>query len=105
MSLHFKYIGWSTENSSDKIWGVIYLEPMPDRDQSVWGSIYTYKHVVVFWGRRNKKMQHKISLDDYSLEKTLTKKKESYTEITIDNLDPECIADLEKAAMWAMLKI
>ena len=45
--MDYKFIGWNKEDGSDKVWGAIYME---DR------TIIRPK-VLIFWGRRGKKLQ------------------------------------------------
>lgn len=51
MNVNYKFIGWNTYGNSDKVWGVIYLEPA-----RLGGKC------VTFWGRRGKKTSDKIIL-------------------------------------------
>ena len=106
MSLNFKFIGWCQDGNSDKVWGVIYLEPLPDRGFSF--NDYTYVKTVTFWGRRGKKLQTKIGLDDWEMLRNIeAKKNKGYVEIQPDKLQsvyPEFEKDLETTAIWAMLR-
>lgn len=106
MRLNFKYIGWCHEDNSDKVWGVIYLESLPDRGISY--SDYTFVKTVTFWGKRGGKLQTKIGEDNVELAKSIDKKKsKGYTQIQPDKLEtvyPEFQQDLETTAIWAALR-
>lgn len=101
---NYKFIGWSTENGSDKVWGVIFLEnpaPYPN---------FTYSNVkcVTFWGKRGKKFQSKLSYDDYKMMKLISDKiDKGYQQVDknhLDNVYPEFEKDLDKLAFWSTLK-
>lgn len=97
----YKFIGWCQEDNHDKVWGVIYLE----NSQTVKSGC---AKCVTFWGRRGKKLQTKICIDDYDLAKLIrSKTQKGYQEVNADKLNqvyPEFEADLQKTAIWAMLK-
>ena len=101
--LNYKWIGWCNEEGHDKVWGVIFLGKPKDN----W--FYTNEKCVSFWGRRGKKLQTKMVVDDYELEKLInSKKKKGYNEVDRTKLDevyPEFEDDLSKTAFWAMFKI
>lgn len=101
--LHYKFIGWCQEDSHDKVWGVIFLE----RPDSL--SRYSESKCVSFWGRRGKKLQTKLVIDDYELEKLiLSKERKGYKKVDTQKLNevyPEFEEDLGKTAFWAMFKI
>lgn len=105
-TLNYKFIGWCHDDNSDKVWGVIYLESLPDRGFAYYG--YTYVKTAIFWGKRGGKLQTKICQDDVELYKTIQKKRQrGYTEIDVNKLSsvyPEFEQDLAASAMWAMLK-
>jgi predicted DNA-binding WGR domain protein len=99
--MNYRFIGhcFDPKENHDKVWGAIFLgEP------GVWGT-----RVLTFWGRRGKKLQTKLAQDDWCMTKLInTKVNNGYVEIDADRLDkvyPEFEADLEKTAMWAMLKL
>lgn len=94
--MKFDHIGWCKEGFHDKVWGIIRL----DGD-----------HCVTFWGRRGAKLRTKMIKADYWEAGELFRKKcnkKDYREIQENELDrvyPEFKSDLEKTAIWAMLKL
>jgi len=100
----YEFIGWCKENNHDKVWGIISLES--PGDQYSWSR----RKYVVFWGRRGKKLQTKSmteSLENIS-KLVRSKKKKNYVGIDEDKLSsvyPEFKTDLEKTAVWAILKM
>lgn len=99
--MKYKFIGWCKEGIHDKVWGAISL-----REEINSGRYQA--SVLTFWGRRGKKLQTKLVLDDWDLSKLITsKEKKGYKEINESDLDqvyPEFQNDLEKTAIWATLK-
>ena len=99
--MEYKFIGscYDPANNHDKVWGVIYLGD----------HLTEYRpKCLVFWGRRGKKLQTKLSVDDYEMTKLIRNKELRYTEVTESKLHsvyPEFQADLEKTAMWATLSM
>jgi len=91
--VNYKFIGWCREDKHDKVWGVITLHS---------------NSYVTFWGRRGSKLQTKISTDSHAVNHSIYKKKRNgYQSIPRDEIDqvyPEFQSDLEKTALWAMLK-
>jgi len=91
--MDYKFIGWCRADNHDKVWGVIALHS---------------DSYVTFWGRRGSKLQTKISNDLYSVNDLIYKKQlKGYKSIQRDEIDevyPEFQSDLEKTALWAMLK-
>jgi len=104
INFNYKFIGWSTEDGSDKVWGVIYLEQPPET------KYYSYSNVkcVTFWGKRGKKFQSKLSHDDYNMKKLIQSKiDKGYKSVTISHLNdvyPEFEKDLNKLSLWSTLK-
>jgi predicted DNA-binding WGR domain protein len=106
--MKYEFIGWcrDEEANADKVWGVILLQ------QNVNGAQYEYQiqnKYVTFWGRRGKKLQTKTSVtDSYEMDKVIRSKTgKGYVKIAQTKLDevyPEFKKDLEKTAVWAMLK-
>lgn len=93
--MKYEYIGWCKKDNHDKVWGILRL----DRNKC-----------LTFWGRRGAKLQTKMVIAGIWEAEDMFLKKESkgYTNIPKSNLDkiyPEFQADLEKTAMWAMLKM
>jgi hypothetical protein len=111
--MRYEHIGWYKEGVHDKVWGVICLReheashpklhPFPNYKPA-------YNDYLTFWGRRGHKLQTKLfSGSQYKAEEMFRNKlKKGYTEVNKVQLDavyPEFQTDLEKTAMWAMLKL
>lgn len=98
--MNYNFIGWCKEGSSDKVWVCIQLNG--DR----WGGSF-----VTVWGRRGKKLQHKVidHSSSWDMEKLVNSKhKKGYNKIDPDQLAqvyPEFVQDLEQTTVWALLKI
>jgi predicted DNA-binding WGR domain protein len=97
MKVNYKYIGWYSEDNSDKVWACIQLP----------GGEW-YKKFLTVWGRRGKKLQSKLIETSVSEMEKLIRSKNSkgYREIPQDRLTevyPEFEQDLEKTAAWSML--
>jgi predicted DNA-binding WGR domain protein len=97
MNINYEYIGWYSEDNSDKVWVSIKLS----------GDTWYGKYLTV-WGRRSKTLQSKVvdcaAADMYKLIRT--KDAKGYREIPQDRLNdvyPEFQQDLEKTAAWSML--
>lgn len=101
--LNYKFIGWCNEEGHDKVWGVIFLEKPTN------GWSYSNAKCVSFWGRRGKKLQTKMVVDDWELEKLIrSKTKKGYQTVDTNKLNdvyPEFEDDLSKTAMWSMFKL
>lgn len=102
--MFYKFIGWCHEDNHDKVWGVIMLEDVTNSSSWSW----TNKRCCIFWGRRGKKLQTKLSVDDRNTYNLIqSKKKKGYIEINSNKLNkvyPEFENDLEKTAVYAILK-
>lgn len=97
MKINYKYIGWCSEDNSDKVWACIQLS----------GDRWYGKYLTV-WGRRGKKLQSKIvESTNYEIGKLVgSKDAKGYREIPEDKLHevyPEFQQDLERTAAWSML--
>ena len=103
MSLNYKFIGWCNEEGHDKVWGVIYLE----QPKNLYG--YSECKCVSFWGRRGKKLQTKMVVDNWDLDKLIDSKvRKGYNRVDTKKLNevyPEFEEDLSKTAFWAMFKV
>lgn len=113
--MRYAHIGWCQEGTHDKVWGVICLE---ETVRTTFDPRYGYiKSIpgkyVIFWGRRGKKLQTKLAandrhwLDHYVADMFSKKLNKGYREIDKSKLDtvyPEFEQDLEKTAIWAMLR-
>ena len=93
MTINYEYIGWYQDLNSDKVWVCIKLS--------------SSKYLTV-WGRRGKRLQHKIiecsSVDAHRL--VMTKARKGYRRFDKTELDqvyPEFEQDLERTAAWSML--
>ncbi len=102
--MNYEWIGWCQEDSHDKVWGVIVLE----RDINKY--VYNPDHkICVFWGRRGKKLQTKVSTESQrNINKLInSKSKKGYSAINMENLNkvyPEFETDLHQTAFWASLQ-
>ena len=97
--MEFRVIGhyYDPSENHDKVWGVILL-----------GDADRYRpKCLTFWGRRGKKLQTKMGVDDYEMGKLIRKKEDkgyrSVNENRLNEVYPEFKTDLEKTAMWATL--
>jgi hypothetical protein len=108
--MKYAHIGWARDESKneDKVWGIIMLE---DNRMSIYDAGYTYKDnkYVSFWGRRGKKLQTKLFEDSEwgATQMFLKKQDKGYQSIDINELNtvyPEFEKDLQKTAVWAMLR-
>ena len=97
--MDYKFIGWNTTDGADKVWGAIYME---DRTN-------IRPKVLIFWGRRGKKLQTKMDCEGWDLDKLIREKtQKGYNQIDNRHLKtvyPEFQNDLEKTTMWALLKL
>jgi hypothetical protein len=104
----FGFIGWSTEGTSDKIWGYFY-RPTPGHVQVRYGNPNLFRNICIFWGRRGKAMQFKAGVHDYDLDMLRYSKlhpKKGYVEIDQTKLMaiwPSFIEEAEAKLMWAVL--
>ena len=108
--MDYKFIGhcYDSKENHDKVWGAIYMEDAANAFEPGFSNLASRK-VLTFWGRRGKKLQTKLAHDNWDLVKLIdSKRKKEYTEVDENRLNevyPEFQADLEKTAMWAMLKL
>ena len=97
--MNYKFIGWNNHDGADKVWGVIYIE---DRTG-------IRPKVLIFWGRRGKKLQTKMDREGWDLDNLIRRKtQKGYNQIDNRHLKtvyPEFESDLEKTTMWALLKL
>ena len=97
--MNYKFIGWNNHDGADKVWGVIYIE---DRTN-------IRPKVLIFWGRRGKKLQTKMDREGWDLDKLIREKSEKGYKIIgnyeLETVYPEFQNDLEKTTMWALLKL
>jgi len=97
MTIKYEFIGWCSEDNSDKVWACIQLN----------GDRWHGKFLTV-WGRRGKRLQSKIiecsAVDAHRL--VMTKARKGYRRFDKTELDqvyPEFEQDLERTAAWSML--
>jgi len=100
--MEFVHIGWCKDATHDKVWGILLLESNVD------GHNYFNKYAS-FWGRRGGKLQTKIfeSSSWQAREMFDAKLKKGYSSVNKNRLDtvyPEFQRDLERTALWAILK-
>ena len=97
--MNYKFIGWNNRDGADKVWGAIYIE---DRTG-------IRPKVLIFWGRRGKKLQTKMDREGWDLDKLIREKSEKGYKIIgnyeLETVYPEFQNDLEKTTMWALLKL
>jgi len=97
--MNYKFIGWNNRDGADKVWGVIYIE---DRTR-------IRPKVLIFWGRRGKKLQTRIDREGWDLDKLIREKSDKGYKIIgnyeLETVYPEFQNDLEKTTMWALLKL
>lgn len=99
--MRYEYIGWCKEGAHDKVWGIICLT---EDDNYVLGKY------VSFWGRRGAKLQTKtFEATDYDVYRMYQKKEDKgYKKIEeheLDNVYPEFQSDLEKTAVFSILRL
>ena len=97
--MNYKFIGWNNRDGADKVWGVIYIE---DRTR-------IRPKVLIFWGRRGKKLQTRIDREGWDLDNLIREKTDKGYKIIgnyeLETVYPEFQNDLEKTTMWALLKL
>jgi len=102
----FRFIGWNTEGTSDKIWGY-FLRPGQIATPSRWSPPDYGRHCCIFWGRRGKAMQFKAGVVDYDLGSLVSSKlKKGYLKIDeakLMNIWPTFIEEAEAKLMWEVL--
>jgi predicted DNA-binding WGR domain protein len=104
--MKYEFIGWCQEGTSDKIWTVIQLRSNVNDAKSYSDTLDLY---AVVWGRRGRTLQSKVQEYTYPdiLSLIRSKTKKGYEEVSAEKLDsvyPEFEEDLQKTAVWAMLK-
>jgi hypothetical protein len=105
--MKYKHILWCRDEkaNADKVWGIILLQ-----EGEEWSVGYRNpSKYATFWGRRGKALQTKI-WEGYSWDSNEMKRKKcnkGYRVVDpteLDTLYPEFESDLEKTAVWALLK-
>jgi hypothetical protein len=104
--MKYEHILWCNEDNHDKVWGMIRIAEVNIVYTD--SRVNTYKYVT-FWGRRGMKLQTKIA-DAFFMDAEQQrdrKLKRGYKIVSKSELDavyPEFEEDLEKTAVWAMLR-
>jgi hypothetical protein len=107
--MKYEHILWNKEEGHDKIWGIIQLSKVEDPHPNLrWISNGNYKYVT-FWGRRGKSLQTKVweGMDWEAKDQRDKKLKKGYKPINpikMAEVYPELEDDLEKTAVWAILR-
>jgi predicted DNA-binding WGR domain protein len=103
--MKYEFIGWcrDEEKNQDKIWTVI------DLSEGTLNWVVNRPYATV-WGRRGKKLQHKIvhaSAYDMSrlIDRKMDKGYKKVLKFELDNVYPEFEQDLEQTAVWALLMV
>lgn len=99
--MEYVHIGWCKEANHDKVWGILLLESDVDS--------HGVNKYASFWGRRGGKLQTKIfeTFSWHAREMFEAKLKKGYSSVNKNRLDtvyPEFQRDLERTALWAILK-
>lgn len=95
---YYKWIGWCKEDNHDKVWII----------QQLGGDNFSGRFVVI-WGRRGRKLQHKIHeyMTRYQIYNLIQSKEnkgyQSIDDKRLDSVYPEFKNDLEKTTVWALL--
>ena len=102
--MNVMYVGWCKDGTHDKVWGVISLS-----DSSTLRP-WDESKFVIFWGRRGKTLRTKIETTTvYQVRQAFENKLDKgYREIKVSDLEtvyPEFRSDLEKTAIWSILRI
>jgi len=101
--MDFKFVGWNTTAGHDKVWGAVYLEDVPFVTEWCTGT-----EVLVFWGRRSRKLQYKFAIDGLDLSDLIREKRgKGYQQVYRNQLEtiyPELEVDIEKCVIIAKLK-
>lgn len=98
--MQYAHIGWCNKDNHDKVWGIILLSAADYPKDNKY---------VTFWGRRGAKLQTKIwEGRDWDAAKLFDMKlSRGYTEVDLNQLNtvyPEFHQDLQKTAVWAILR-
>ena len=99
--INYEFIGWNNDDGADKVWGmIVLLNPNAQSNETTYAT---------FWGRRGKKLQSKVQkFSRWDAQKLIdSKMNKGYREIykdDINNVYPEFEKDLQKMAVWNMLK-
>lgn len=101
VEINYEFIGWCHEQNHDKVWGVIKLGQKSN--DPIWVSDF-----LVFWGRRGKKLQTKLSKQSNSdilrlIDSKIDRGYKTVDRSKLSNVYPAFQDDLEKTAAWSLL--
>jgi predicted DNA-binding WGR domain protein len=103
--MKYEFIGWCRDEvkNQDKVWIVI------DLSEGGINWVVNRPYATV-WGRRGKKLQHKIvHASAYDMHRLIDRKMDKgYKKVLkfeLDNVYPEFEQDLEQTAVWALLMV
>lgn len=105
----FKFIGWNTEGTSDKIWGYFIRPTQIDESLPYWQrpNIDNGWNCCIFWGRRGKAMKFKADVTGHEIEKLVRSKlNKGYNRINeakLLEIWPTFIEEAEGKLMWEVL--
>lgn len=104
MDINYRFIGWCKDEDHDKVWVAIIINESLEYEKYGWGSL----RWVTVWGRRGKKLQHKVFEGNQNdLNRVVdSKTSKGYRSVSRNDLDlvyPEFQTDLEQTAVWAIL--
>ena len=89
--MNYEFIGWCRQGNSDKVWVIVYVNDS----------------CITIWGRRGKKLSHKILAPGENVLRLIDSKiNKGYREMSkldLDTVYPEFEQDLEKTVFWAVL--
>lgn len=107
--MKYEFIGWcrDEEKNQDKVWICIQLSGSRMEPTAHFNWDGQGKYLTV-WGRRGKKLQHKVvEAVAYDMGNLIySKRNKGYNEVNKAELDlvyPEFQEDLEKTAAWGLL--
>ena len=104
-------IGWYHKDNSDKIWGAVLIKTTGTRPGFWANSPEVIGVWMIFWGRRGRALQTKLTepmtsrdMHHDHFKKKLDKGYQRVARNKLDQVYPEFQDDLEKTTMWAQLR-
>lgn len=103
--IHHIFIGhyFDPKENHDKIWAILRFE-QPQHSKYT----FSYDQCLVVWGRRGRKLQTQLAIDNHDLYLRMSSKiKKGYQSIDSERLSevyPDFEKDLEKTVFWARFK-